>query len=182
MAAKEDKKGSPSRLAADHVGLARMIAGRLRRSYGWVCLDDLRGYAFLGLSLAARAFRADRGVPFECFAMRKGMFLAIDEMRKDGVVHRRRLRAIPSTGPITGDVCDPNGDLARERIEARDTCRSLLDKLKATDRRLLLMYYADHMTFKQIGAVLDISESAVCLRHKMLIEKLRRLAEVRLLA
>jgi RNA polymerase sigma factor (sigma-70 family) len=178
MVATERNEGSPSCLAANHVGLAGRIAGRLHRSYGWVCLDDLHGYAFLGLALAARAFQADRGVPFDRFAFCKGMFLAIDEMRKDGVLKRRRAKAAVSTGPISGDLRDPKGDMPQERMETRDACRSLLGKLKATDRRFLMMYYADDLTFKQIADVFHLSESAVCLRHKTLIEKLRRLAKV----
>ena len=178
MVAMEKKEGSPSCLAASNIGLAGRIAGKLRRSYGWVCLDDLRGYACLGLLLAARAFDADRGVPFDRFAMCKGMFLAIDEMRKDGVLQRRRVKAIAPTVPISGDLPDPKGEMAQERTETQDMCRSLLGKLKAADRRLLMMHYADHMTFKQIARVYHISESAVCLRHKTLIEKLRKLAKV----
>ena len=77
-------------LAAEHVSLASGIAARLHRLYSWVAIEDLHSYAYLGLALAAKAYQDDRGVPFPQFAWRKGMFLAIDEMRKDGVLSRRR--------------------------------------------------------------------------------------------
>ena len=163
-------------LAAAHVGLSGRIAGRLHRSYNWVCLDDLRSYAYLGLALAAEAYEADRGVPFERFAWRKGMFLAIDEMRKTGVLKRRRAKRSVLTTPITGELRDPKGGTAQDRLEIRDLCASLLGKLSASGRRLLMLYYADHMTFKEIAGVLRVSESTVCLRHKALIRKLRKIA------
>ena len=40
------------------------------------------------------------------------------------------------------------------------------------------MYYSKHMTFREIAQVFEISESSVCLRHKALIRRLRRLATV----
>ena len=72
-------------LAHDHISLAQPIASRLRWWYSWLALDDLESYAYLGLVLAAKSFQADRGIPFAKFACRKAMFLAIDEMRRDGV-------------------------------------------------------------------------------------------------
>jgi len=57
-------------------------------------------------------------------------------------------------------------------------CETLLGRLCQKGRQLLLMYYSEHMTFKQIAEVFDISESAVCLRHKALIGRLRRLSRM----
>ena len=179
MVSTNKTEASRSSLAADHIGLSRMIASRLHRSYHWVCLDDLQGYAFLGVALAAKAYEADRGVPFDRFASCKGMFLAIDEMRKDGVLQRRRAKRSVTTTPISGEIRDPKGDRAARGMETRDLCAALLGKLKAADRRLLMLYYGDQLTFKEIAGVLQISESGVCLRHKALIRKLRKLARVR---
>jgi len=179
MVVAERNEGSPSHLAARHVDLARRIAARLRRSYSWLCADDLHGYAFLGVSLAARAFDAERGVPFDRFALCKGTFLAIDEMRRDGVLQRRRGKVPIVIRRLSGDVPDPKGDRARKRMENRDIFRSFLGKVKPAERQLMLMYYADQMTFKEIARVFRITESAVCFRHKALIRKLRKLAKVR---
>ncbi|HDY64830.1 MAG TPA: hypothetical protein ENH84_01185, partial [Phycisphaerae bacterium] len=44
------------------------------------------------------------------------------------------------------------------------------------------MVYAEKLTYREIAKVLDISESAVCLRHKAVIQKLRGQAVVRRLA
>lgn len=175
----------------DNMTIARQIASRLKRRYTWVNMDDLYSYALLGLTMAANAFDASRGVPFPNFASQKGMFWAIDQMRKDGVLRRRSSANMPRVLPFseaagsadpdqawTPDVKDHHAENDAHQMEARDLCVQLLKQLRGDDRQLLVMYYAQHMTFREIAKVFDISESSVCLRHKALIRKLRRLATV----
>ncbi|MDP7289053.1 MAG: sigma-70 family RNA polymerase sigma factor [Phycisphaerae bacterium] len=166
------------KLARKSLSMVGLIASRLHRWYGWVGMDDLGSYAYLGLVKAARVYQSDRGVPFEKFAFRKAMYAAIDEMRKDGVLKRRRATPGPSVVMLTPDIPDPSAAKSMANVERRDMCETLLGRLGRKDRQLLLMYYAEHMTFKQIAEVFDISESAVCLRHKALIERLRRLSRM----
>ncbi len=166
-------------LAHENLPLAKRIASKLHRWYGWVDVDDLHSYAYLGLALAARSYEADRGVPFVSFASRKAMFLAIDEMRKDGVLKRRRETPGPTTSSLSVDVQDSASSSGLESLERRELCGALLSMLGEDDRQLLLMYYADSMTFKEVAKVFVISESAACLRHKALIRRLRRVAEAR---
>jgi RNA polymerase sigma factor (sigma-70 family) len=168
--------------AGDHLSLADQIAGRLSRWYGWVAKEDLQSYAFLGLAMATRCYQSDRGVPFASFAYQKGTFLAIDEMRKDGVLRRRSAKAVPAQTPLSLDIADPHGQQAYEKIAAHDLCSALLRKLRPSDRQLLMLYYASQLTFKEIAEVFEISESAVCLRHKALIARLRKLARLRRMA
>ena len=59
-------------------------------------------------------------------------------------------------------------------LKARDFLCSALRCLAAQDRQLLLMYYADGLTLREIGAVLGISESAACLRQEALIARWRQ--------
>jgi DNA-directed RNA polymerase specialized sigma subunit len=40
------------------------------------------------------------------------------------------------------------------------------------------MYYADQMTFVQIGEMLGLSESGARLRHKSVMARLRRIARL----
>jgi RNA polymerase sigma factor (sigma-70 family) len=164
-------------LAVEHMPLANRIASRLHRMYSWVGIDDLRSYAYLGLALAEQTYESDRGVPFVQFAWRKAMYLAIDEMRKDSVLCRRRTKPGPTFGALSPEMHDPASNEAKDKVEKRDLCSSLLRKLRQQDRQLLTMYYADEMTFKEIARVFGISESAVCLRHKALLGRLRRLAK-----
>ena len=129
--------------------------------------------ASLGLAMAARSYEANRGIPFARFALCKGWFLAVDQMRKDGILHRHREKPAPGTVPLTRATESPRADSESRTIEARDLCATLLGKLKPLDRRLLTLYYADHLTFREISDVLQVSESSVCFRHKALVTKLR---------
>lgn len=172
-------------LIRHHFPLARQVAARMKRRYSWVNMDDLYSYSLLGLTKSANAYDPTKGVPFPNFASQKAMFWAIDEMRKDGILKRRSAKAGPTfismNEPIGSDqmsleLPDGRGGEAEEKIEARDLCGALLERLGEEDRQLLVMYYAEHMTFKEIAAVFEISESSVCLRHKALLKRLRRLA------
>lgn len=177
MIATETASEAPANLAVTHMDLAQRIATRLYRWYSWVCIDDLKSYAYLGLALAAKTYKPDRGVPFVNFASQKAMYLAIDEMRKNGILHRRRANPGPTIGALVPDIPDPGATNQLQLIEKRDLCYALLRKLREQDRHLLMMYYSDQLTFKEIARVFKISESAVCLRHKALIGKLRKLAD-----
>jgi DNA-directed RNA polymerase specialized sigma subunit len=123
-------------LARTNVELADRIAGRLYRSYSWVDMDDLRSYAYLGLALAERAFRPELGVPFVKFAWRKAMFLAIDEMRKDGVVSRRESPRDRHT-PLSFETPDPQSDASAQRLERDDLCDMLMGRLRDRDQQLV---------------------------------------------
>lgn len=46
-------------------------------------------------------------------------------------------------------------------------------KLSTKERSVLMLYYYDDLTFKEIGQILDISESRVCQLHSKLIVRLR---------
>ncbi len=185
MSANQDK--NPETVLCDrHIAMSSQIAARLNRRYTWVETEDLQSYAYLGLAMAARRYNPDHGVPFDRYAFQKGTYLAIDEMRKDGVLRRRNAKQLPMKLSISGcddgehdcdiPVADNDSDKGLSRIEARDICASLLNKLDSRDRQLLIMYYTDEMKFKEIAEVFGVSESAICLRHKALMTKLRRLA------
>ena len=184
---KKKMKNNVTEMAREHITIARQIASRLKRRYTWVAMDDLYSYSLLGLTQSANAYDPSRGVPFPNYASQKGMFWAIDEMRKDGVLRRRSSANMPRVLPFseaglgsnsdegwTPDIQDLKADQARNLMEVRDLSRTLLKRLEEQDRNLLMMYYSEHMTFREIAKVLKISESSVCLRHKALIKRLRR--------
>ncbi len=190
MDAKMLQDGGTTTMVQDYMPIARQIASRLKRRYTWVAMDDLYSYALLGLTMSANAFDVGRGVPFPNYASQKGMFWAIDEMRKDGVLRRRSSSSLPRVLPFsdagggdseeswTPEVMDDRAEEDRKQLEARDLCTALLRRVCSRDRQLLIMYYSQHMTFREIAKVFEISESSVCLRHKALIKKLRRLGRV----
>lgn len=179
-------KASAVQLIDNHLPIARQISARLKRRYSWVNMEDLYSYSLLGLTMAANAYDPTRGVPFANFASQKAMFWAIDEMRKDQILKRRGAKATPrfvsmnDTNPDsdqgTFEIADGAAGEAKEKLEAKDLCSALLGQLRMQDRELLIMYYGQQLTFKEIAKVFSISESSVCLRHKALIRKLRKMA------
>ncbi len=172
---------------AKDLALAQRIAGQLKRRYGWVDIDELYSYALWGLTQARECYDSARGMPFSRFATCKGMYLAIDEMRKDGILRRANSKSPIQFQPLTTagddgqttelDPPDERAERAAERLEAREMCRTLLARLRTRDRQLVMMYYGESMTFREIAEVLEISESAVCLRHQAVLRRLRRMAK-----
>lgn len=176
-------------LVDDHLPVARRIAARLKRQYPWVDAEDLYGYASLGLTLAAHAYQPDHRVPFSRFAFSKGTFLAVDEMRKNRILRRGDRKSTPyvysssrawaDTKSPADDPIDADWEKAWKQMEAKDHCESLLRGMRRGDRRILMMHYGEGLTFREIGDILDLSESAASLRHAAAMRRLRRLLRTR---
>jgi RNA polymerase sigma factor FliA len=171
-----------STLVEQHLPMARMIAIRLKRRYGWIDLDELYSYSLYGLTAAARAWQPDRGVTFGVFAGQKALYLAVDEMRRDRLLRREKSKAALEVSAASQadsanqewDPVDTRGHHALRQLEARDVVENMMFCLPPHDRQLLQMYYGDELTLAEIGEVLGLTESAVCLRHKGLLARLRR--------
>jgi RNA polymerase sigma factor (sigma-70 family) len=170
-------------LTEQHLPLAWSIARRLQDRYAWIDSEEIRSYSVLGLALAARRYDPDRGVPFAYFAGSKAMFLAIDLMRRDRVLSRTSCHRPPWVSMSRGDcvedeghpfgIVDRQSEAAMTRVEARDALGHAFSGLAAEDRRLLLLHYAEGLTFLEISRILGLSASAVSIRHRRLLHTLR---------
>lgn len=171
---------SAAQLAEDNLPIAQTIASSLKWRYPWVPADDLRSYSLWGLVLAAKAYSPDTGGAFLAFALWKAKFLAVDQMRKERVLRRKPPAGSnpwPRQQPLTMDILDKHSPGPTRTMETSDSVRLALRHLPARDRQILLMYYVDDMTFREIGYALHICESYVCVRHKASIAELRRVAK-----
>jgi len=63
---------------------------------------------------------------------------------------------------------------AIERREIRQIVLNLVRSLPTTDRLIIMLYYYDRLTMKQIGQIINISESRICQVHTDLINRLQR--------
>lgn len=152
--------------------LLRQVAGRLARSYPWIGFDELESYAWIGLIKAARSFDANRSKSFGAYAAVKGVYHAIDEMRRDGLLRRPGdQRKDPE--PLCREIPDPRAGRALAGLAQKDMTEALLAQLEPEDRALLMMYYGKGMNFREIAKVRKITESAVCIRHGQIIRRLR---------
>lgn len=73
---------------------------------------------------------------------------------------------------LVGTTSSPSADAVRQ--EMRERVRQALDEISADDREVLLLRYLEQMSSKEIGAILDVSEAAVNMRHMRALERIRR--------
>jgi len=72
------------------------------------------------------------------------------------------------------DTNSPSPQKSLEEKELLEYLRMGLDNLKERDRLILNLYYFEKLTLKQIGQVLEVSESRVCQIHSRAILNLRK--------
>lgn len=79
---------------------------------------------------------------------------------------------------IIDTIVDERSNRPEEEIENNNTKHELelaLKKLPERERALLVFYYHENMTLKEIGEAINISESRVCQLHAQAIMKLRNI-------
>ncbi len=92
--------------------------------------------------------------------------LSLDEevwVAGDSEVSRLEMTAAPTE--------DPRGDIHREEIQRimKQAIRNLPEK----ERLVVALYYINELTFKEIGEVLEVTESRVCQLHSKAVSRLR---------
>ena len=79
---------------------------------------------------------------------------------------------------IIDTIEDKKSERPEDAIEKKDAKRELefaLKKLPERERMLLVFYYHENMTLKEIGEAINVSESRVCQLHAQAIMKLRNI-------
>ncbi|MCD8024675.1 MAG: FliA/WhiG family RNA polymerase sigma factor [Candidatus Gastranaerophilales bacterium] len=66
-------------------------------------------------------------------------------------------------------------DEAAEKKDAKKELECALKRLPERERMLLVLYYHENMTLKEIGETINVSESRVCQLHAQAIMKLRNI-------
>lgn len=79
---------------------------------------------------------------------------------------------------IIDTIQDENKLTPEEQMEEKDVKKELHDALKRLperERMIMVLYYHENMTLKEIGEMIDVSESRVCQLHAQAIMKLRKI-------
>ena len=79
---------------------------------------------------------------------------------------------------IMGVIEDKNSPSPHDQYEDKEKVEILaksIEKLKEKDRIVLNLYYYEGLTLKEIGQVLNVSESRVCQLHSRAIKNLREI-------
>jgi RNA polymerase sigma factor FliA len=79
--------------------------------------------------------------------------------------------------PLIGTIEDDKSPSPEKLLEEKEEIEYLakaLDNLNEKDRTVLSLYYYEGLTLKEIGKVLEVSESRVCQLHSRAIVHLRK--------
>ena len=63
------------------------------------------------------------------------------------------------------------------RIETKELVKVIMTMLTDKEKALVVMYYEEELTLKEIGSVLKVTESRVCQMHGAMIQKIRKKLE-----
>lgn len=68
---------------------------------------------------------------------------------------------------------DKKSELPAERLERLDVIRRCTQQLNDKERLIIILYYYEEMTMKEIGLALDLSESRVSQMHSAVVKKMK---------
>lgn len=100
---------------------------------------------------------------------------------RDAIAMRRAASVVSldeerTTGPLGHVLEDPRAVDVLGRVllcEARDVVREEMSKLGESDRRVVVLYYAEGLLLREIAEILGVTEGRICQIHKRAIGRLR---------
>jgi RNA polymerase sigma factor for flagellar operon FliA len=171
---------------------ARFTTYAITRIRGAV-LDDLRSHDVLGRVVRDRVNRIEKAesellscnavVSPEDVAAAAG--LSMDEYWDAEMAAQAAKRISLSESSSSGGARRSLEDIilpAREdnpgaRMEAEEILEIVMEMLTDKEKQLVVMYYEEELTLKEIGEIMKITESRVCQIHGAMIQKIRKRLE-----
>jgi len=76
-------------------------------------------------------------------------------------------------------LADRRSEDPTERLAKIDLIRSFTKGLNKTERMIVILYYYEELTMREIGAALELSESRVSQMHSAIVERIKKLHQDR---
>ncbi len=155
-------------------------------------LDELRSMDWVPRLVRSRASRlqaATRGLEAELgraptnheLATRLGLGRAeFEKLQRDatavGVVSlsRKHYESDSSREVLEIDIVENRSGVDPQQEQEKRDAQELIDRLSRLEQLILMLYYHEGMTMKEIGMTLDLSESRVSQMHSAIIHHLKR--------
>ncbi len=163
--------------------------------FGSMNIFDDRDYfqfGIEGLNEAVDRFDPEYGTKFETYAIQRIRGKIIDELRKAQIKPRVLVRDDPnqvqySNVSINQPVSSEDGSMlyeilpansetpeeVTEKDEAKELLVEAIKNLTERDRMVITLYYFEHLSYKEIAELLDISVSRISQIHSKIIENLK---------
>lgn len=137
------------------------------------------------LNATREKLQKEHGEQVTSESMAEAMGMTVSELHKlEGQVNLLSLSSLDETVSVAdgervrwGDMIqDSDSPDPLDMIEKEESKRLLIkaiEELPEKDRVVLALYYQEELTLKEIGKVLDVSESRVCQLHTRALNRLR---------
>jgi len=183
-----------NRLVEKYLYIVKYVADRLQqRLPKSIPEEDIRSAASYGLIRAVENFDHRRGTRFETYCATRVKGAILDELRARDWVPRM-IRESNFVSMFTFSRCeeeaqrgdaeernliyeDRQSEAPFERIFLKDLSDHLMAMLTHREKMVILLYYVEDLSMKEIGKILNISESRVSQIRTTTLTKLRRKVE-----
>lgn len=161
------QQGSAAAFEGLYAALAPRLLGYLRAlSRDAVRAEDLLQETFLQLHRARRTYLAGRAVKPWVFAIARNVFL----MERRSAARRSRREVLAD-----GELPEVGVPAEMEGLADRDRVARALAGVQRDRREAVVLHHVQGMSFKEVGAVLGVSEGAAKVRAHRGMHDLRRI-------
>ena len=186
------------KLILEYSPLVKVVAGRLSMYLGYnVEYDDLVGYGIFGLIDAIDKFDPTKEVKFETYASLRIRGSILDQIRKMDWIPRtirQKQKKIEAAIKEIEDVVSLNEFIEQggseapfensysrydgpeevyEKGELKEVLMQALEMLTEKEQKVILLYYYEELTLKEISRVLEVSESRISQLHTKALQKMK---------
>ena len=150
--------------------------------------DDLVGYGIFGLIDAIDKFDYGKNVKFETYASLRIRGAILDQIRKMDWIPRSLRQKQKRIEAAMAKIESETGHIASDiRLDAFIfPCQSAsssivisnsaaIDSLTEKERSVVVLYYYEDMTLKEISLTLEVSESRVSQLHTKALNKMKKI-------